>query len=87
MNLLLEIIGEFVFGLLWDLIPYKKGKIYRKNLKFLKQQDWFLHLMNKYKLVFLMNASIRKKIIEYNDNVNLPSYRSELEKLAKRELG
>ncbi|QXE01962.1 hypothetical protein [Terribacillus sp. DMT04] len=87
MNLLLEIIGEFVFSLIWDLIPSKKGKIYRKNLKILKQQDWFRQLMKKYKPIFLMNESVRAKIFEYNNNVNLANYRTDLEQLAKRELG
>jgi hypothetical protein len=87
MNLLLEIIGAFVFDCIWDLIPSKKGRKYRKNLKILKQEDWFCHLMNKYKPIFLMNASVRSKILAYNHNVNLSSFRNELEQLAKRELG
>lgn len=57
------------------------------NIKLLQRQDWFVRLEKEYHPILLMNVSIRAKIIEYDDKGNLHSFRTELERLVKAELG
>jgi hypothetical protein len=87
MDFLLKNLADIILLYMENLIPTKKSKLYKKNLKILKQQDWFNELRNGYNPVFLMNISIREKIIEYDEKLNQQEYKSELKEVLWKELG
>lgn len=87
MEVLLTIIWEIVSFILEALIPSKKRRKYRRNVKVLKKQDWFRKLAKNYGPMFYMTQSIRAKILKYDDSLDLQIYRQELEKTAKRDIG
>ncbi|MEC0284009.1 hypothetical protein [Terribacillus saccharophilus] len=87
MEVLWTIILEIAAFILEALIPSKKRKKYRKNVKVLKKQDWFRRLAKDYGPTFYMTQSIRAKILQYNDSLDLQIYRQELERTARRAIG
>ncbi|SDD24757.1 hypothetical protein SAMN05421663_10870 [Terribacillus halophilus] len=87
MNFLLEILGELAMLFIENLIPSRKGKRYKKNLKTLKKLEWFRSLMKEHRSVFLTNLAVRAKITEYAEDINLQKYKSELERIVKSEFG
>lgn len=87
MEFLLRNFASLIMLFLENSIPSKNSKRYKKNVKLLQKQDWFRLLVKEYNPILLMNVSIRAKIMEYDDKGDLHSFRTELERLVKAELG
>ncbi|MFP7495276.1 hypothetical protein SFC66_15975 [Terribacillus saccharophilus] len=87
MEILWSIIVDIVSFFLEALIPSKKKRRYKKNVRLLKKQSWFRELAKQYSPMFYSTQSIRAKIIDYNEDVDLQEYKQKLEKLAKRDIG
>ncbi|MEK4634538.1 MULTISPECIES: hypothetical protein [Bacillus] len=79
----LYMLVETILWIIVTTIPSKRNLKFRRNLKSLKKQAWFCELKKNYGPLFLMNSTIQDKIIEYNENNDLETYKEEIENLAK----
>ncbi|MFP7171207.1 hypothetical protein [Terribacillus sp. 7520-G] len=86
MEILWSFVVDIVSFILEAMIPSKKRRRYKKNVRTLKKQDWFRKLAKNHGPMFYKTLSIRAKITDYNDSLNLQDYRQELEQTAKREI-
>lgn len=87
MEVLWSFVVDIVSFILEAMIPSKKRRRYKRNLRILKKQEWFRQLEKNYSPMFYSTQSIRAKIIEYDDRHNLQEFRRELEQKAKRDIG
>nr|WP_318540033.1 hypothetical protein [Terribacillus saccharophilus] len=87
MEVLWSFTVDIISFILEALIPSKKKRRYKRNVRILKKQDWFRELEKKYSPMFYATQSIRAKIMEYDNRHDLENYRRELEQKAKRDIG